>query len=157
MAEIIHTDICFISSGSGGLFVVAGPVKIKAETVLIERDKMVGDCMNTGCISSKALLTVGNLTMNSYSNKKSDIIFVAVKAHEASLIDSIAAHVSVEGLTDLKVRVSEQFFVITSGAHPCEPPIDSFKTAPFHTNETIFDLQEKASSSYDYRWLPNRY
>ena len=55
MAEIIHTDICVIGGGSGGLSVVSKAVQIRW-TLLIERGKMGGDCLNTGCVPSKALL-----------------------------------------------------------------------------------------------------
>ena len=47
MAKIIHTDICVIGGGAGGLSVAAGAVQMGAETVLIERGKMGGDCLNT--------------------------------------------------------------------------------------------------------------
>ena len=54
MVELIHTDICIVGGGSGGLSVAAGTVQMGAETVLIERGKMGGDCLNTGCVPSKA-------------------------------------------------------------------------------------------------------
>ena len=53
MAEIIHTDICIIGGGSGGLTVAAGAVQMGAKTVLFERGKMGGDCLNTGCVPQK--------------------------------------------------------------------------------------------------------
>ena len=53
MTEIIHTDICVIGGGPGGLFVAAGAAQMGAETVLIERDKMGGDCLNIGCVPQR--------------------------------------------------------------------------------------------------------
>lgn len=175
MAEIIHTDICAIGGRSCGLSVAAEAVKMGAETVLIERDKMGGDCLNTGCTRSKALLGAGNAAkaaavnfkMNIFSSKEPDVNFAAVKAHVASLIDSITPHDSTERFTDLgvrviqaeacfqsahvivvdrpdgPVRVSAHYFVIASSAHPCEPPIDGLKTVPFHTKEIMSDLNER--------------
>ena len=56
MTERIETDICVIGAGSGGLSVAAGASQMGARTVLIERGKMGGDCLNYGCVPSKALL-----------------------------------------------------------------------------------------------------
>ena len=52
----ITTDICVIGGGSGGLSVAAGAVQMGARVVLIEGHKMGGDCLNYGCVPSKALL-----------------------------------------------------------------------------------------------------
>ena len=53
---IINADIAVIGAGSGGLSVAAGAAQLGASTVLIEKDRMGGDCLNTGCVPSKALL-----------------------------------------------------------------------------------------------------
>ena len=52
----ITTDICVIGGGSGGLSVASGAVQMGARVVLIEGHKMGGDCLNYGCVPSKALL-----------------------------------------------------------------------------------------------------
>ena len=56
MAEILKPDICVIGAGSGGLSVAAAAAAFGVPAVLIERHKMGGDCLNTGCVPSKALL-----------------------------------------------------------------------------------------------------
>ena len=56
MAEILKPDICVIGGGSGGLSVAAAAAAFGVPVVLIERHKMGGDCLNTGCVPSKALL-----------------------------------------------------------------------------------------------------
>ena len=53
---VIDTDICVIGAGSGGLSVAAGAVQMGARVVLIEGGEMGGDCLNTGCVPSKALI-----------------------------------------------------------------------------------------------------
>ena len=53
------TDICVIGAGSGGLSVAAGAVQMGARVVLLEGHKMGGDCLNYGCVPSKALLAAG--------------------------------------------------------------------------------------------------
>ena len=54
--EQIKADICVIGAGSGGLSVAAGAAQMGAEVVLIERGEMGGDCLNYGCVPSKALI-----------------------------------------------------------------------------------------------------
>ncbi|MEQ9316300.1 MAG: FAD-dependent oxidoreductase, partial [Henriciella sp.] len=56
----ITADICVIGGGSGGLSVAAGAVQMGASTVLFERGLMGGDCLNYGCVPSKALLAAGH-------------------------------------------------------------------------------------------------
>ncbi len=56
MSERIAADICVIGAGSGGLSVAAGASQLGMKTVLIERAKMGGDCLNYGCVPSKSLL-----------------------------------------------------------------------------------------------------
>ena len=55
MAETLKPDICVIGGGSGGLSVAAAAAAFGVPVVLIERHKMGGDCLNTGCVPSKAL------------------------------------------------------------------------------------------------------
>jgi len=56
MAETLKPDICVIGGGSGGLSVAAAAAAFGVPVVLVERHKMGGDCLNTGCVPSKALL-----------------------------------------------------------------------------------------------------
>lgn len=62
--KTIKTDICVIGAGSGGLSVAAGAAMLGRDTVLIERHKMGGDCLNFGCVPSKALLKVGKIAQS---------------------------------------------------------------------------------------------
>ena len=54
--EQIKTDLCIIGGGSGGLSLAAGAVQMGADVVLVEGHKMGGDCLNYGCVPSKALI-----------------------------------------------------------------------------------------------------
>ena len=58
--DVLHADICIIGAGSGGLSVAAGAVQMGASVVLIEKGKMGGDCLNTGCVPSKALIAAAH-------------------------------------------------------------------------------------------------
>ncbi len=168
----INTDICVIGGGSGGLSIAAGAAQMGVEVVLFEGHKMGGDCLNYGCVPSKALLAAARAARDSAGQEKMgiystppDINFVEVKTHIAEIIAGIAPHDSVERFTGLGVRVIEEaahfidkntvlgggyevnakYFVIASGSRPMVPPIEGLDETPFHTNETIFtdsDLPE---------------
>ena len=56
MAEELTPDLCVIGAGSGGLSVAAGAAMLGVPTVLIEKGRMGGECLNSGCVPSKALI-----------------------------------------------------------------------------------------------------
>ena len=60
MTESITVDLCVIGAGAGGLSVAAGASQMGASVVLFERGAMGGDCLNVGCVPSKALLAAGH-------------------------------------------------------------------------------------------------
>ena len=113
MTDVLNTDICIIGAGSGGLSVAAGAVQMGADVVLLERAEMGGDCLNTGCVPSKALLAAGKAAkaargtpaMGITASADPLIDFATVKAHVADVIAGIAPHDSVERFTDLGVTV----------------------------------------------------
>ena len=149
----IKTDICVIGAGSGGLSVAAGAVQMGARVVLIEGHKMGGDCLNYGCVPSKALLSAA----------KSGMAYAQAKDHVASVIDTIASVDSQERFEGLGCTVIREFgnfispteiqagdtvitarrFVIATGSSPFVPPIPGLDQVTVHTNETIFELREK--------------
>ncbi|MEP7030927.1 MAG: FAD-dependent oxidoreductase, partial [Pseudolabrys sp.] len=170
MAEILKPDICVIGGGSGGLSVAAAAAAFGVPVVLIERHKMGGDCLNTGCVPSKALLAAAkraavmqNSTAFGVSAQNVTIDYAKVHAHVQSVIAAIAPVDSVERFTGLGVRViqghaafkdrrtvtvGDQFeirarrFVIASGSTPAVPPIEGLDQGPYLTNESIFNLTE---------------
>ena len=161
----ITTDICVIGGGSGGLSLAAGAAQMGARVVLFEADRMGGDCLNSGCVPSKALLAAAKAAHHAHGDPRmgvhgapARIDFAAVKAHVADIIAGIAPHDSVERFTGLGVTVIEEharfagprivrsdsyevtakFTVISTGSKAAIPPIPGLDTVPFHTNETIF-------------------
>ena len=102
--EPIHTDICVIGAGSGGLSVAAGAVQMGASTVLIEKGLMGGDCLNYGCVPSKALLAAAHAAENLRTAEKFGIStggppvveFSRVHDHVAGVIAAIAPQDSQE-------------------------------------------------------------
>lgn len=169
MSEIIKTDMCVIGGGSGGLSVAAGASQMGADVVLVEKDKMGGDCLNYGCVPSKALLAAGHaaqavrdasafgidVSLNAINQQ-------AVHDHVKGVIAGIEPHDSVArfeglGVRVLKgaavftgpeeievdgIRVQAKRFVIATGSRAMIPPIEGLTETPFYTNETIFDLTE---------------
>src|SRR5262249_14663994 len=59
MAERLQPDICVIGAGSGGLSVAAAAAAFGVSVVLVEKNKMGGECLNTGCVPSKSLIAAG--------------------------------------------------------------------------------------------------
>ncbi len=170
MAGPITTDLCVIGAGSGGLAVAAGAVQMGAEVVLIEKGKMGGDCLNYGCVPSKALIAAGKAAQTIRSagrfgvnGHEPAIDFPAVHAHVHGVIAAIAPHDSEERFAGLGVkvlraparftgprevevagqRVRARRFVIATGSSPAIPPVPGLAEAPHLTNETIFDLTER--------------
>jgi len=166
MNKIITTDICVIGAGSGGLSVAAGAVQMGAKVVLIEKGKMGGDCLNTGCVPSKALLAAGHAAENArrasrfgVSTGPVEIDFGRAIDHVHSVIAGIAPHDSVERFEELgctviqaearftgpgeviagETTIKAKRFVIATGSRAAVPPIPGLETVCYFTNETIFE------------------
>ena len=168
--EQIETDICIIGAGSGGLSIAAGAVQMGARVVLVEGGEMGGDCLNAGCVPSKALIAAAKAAQAMRDGAKFGITpaepqvdFAAVKDHVDRVIETIAPVDSQDRFEGLGVRVIRawaQFtgpdtvaagshsiksrrFIIATGSRPFVPPIPGVETVPYLTNETIFALREK--------------
>jgi len=166
----IKTDVCIIGAGSGGLSVAAGAVQMGAKVVLIEGHKMGGDCLNYGCVPSKALIAAGKQAHAMRTGEKygvtpvmPQVSYAAAKDHVQSAIAAIAPHDSQERFEGLGVPVIRDYgrfvsktevqagdtviearrFVVATGSSPLVPPIPGLDGVPYETNETIFDLREK--------------
>lgn len=168
--ERIKTDVLVIGAGSGGLSVAAGASQMGADVVLLEGHKMGGDCLNYGCIPSKALIAAAkvahaqaNAAQFGIANQVPDVDFAAVMDHVAGVIAQIAPVDSQERFERLGVRVIRDYgsfvspsevqagntiiaarrIVIATGSRPLVPPVPGLETVPYLTNETLFDLREK--------------
>jgi pyruvate/2-oxoglutarate dehydrogenase complex dihydrolipoamide dehydrogenase (E3) component len=165
----IKTDICVIGAGSGGLSVAAAAVQMGARVVLIEAGEMGGDCLNAGCVPSKALIAAAKAAeaqrrgFRGVAAVKPDVDFGAVKDHVAAVISQIAPVDSqdrFEGLGCTVIRAFARFtgprevqagdtvisarrFVIATGSRPFVPPIQGVDQVPYLTNETIFAQRER--------------
>ena len=170
MEEVLKPDLCVIGAGSGGLSVAAAAAQFGVPVVLIEKGRMGGDCLNYGCVPSKALLAAGKRAeaVRTASAFGVDVIEAQidhrrVHDHVHGVIAAIAPNDSVERFTGLGVRVIQanasfldrntveagrvlvraRRFVIATGSMPSIPPIPGLDEVPYFTNETIFDVSER--------------
>ena len=170
MAELLTADICVIGAGAGGLSVAVAAAALKVPVVLIENARMGGDCLNTGCVPSKALLAAGKRAETvrrgmPFGLAPASLVvdFARVHQHVEGVMATLAPKDSVERLVGLGVRViagtgrfvdpdtvavgddikiRARRVVIATGSRPAVPPIAGLAQVPYLTNETIFGLAE---------------
>jgi pyruvate/2-oxoglutarate dehydrogenase complex dihydrolipoamide dehydrogenase (E3) component len=168
MAERLNPDICVIGAGSGGLSVAAAAAAFGVSVVLVEKGKMGGECLNTGCVPSKSLIAaakraraVAEARAFGVSAQPPEVDFAKVHRHVHDVIAAIAPNDAKERFNGLGVRVIEgaarfkdvdtvvvsdgteiaaRRFVIATGSSPARPPIPGLDAVPYLTNETVFDL-----------------
>ncbi len=168
--ETIKTDILVIGGGSGGLSVAAGAVQMGAKVVLLEGGEMGGDCLNYGCVPSKALIASGKVAYSmshaadyGVADVTAQIDYAAAKDHVQNVIGQIAPVDSQERFEGLGVRVIRAYgrfvsndtveageyritarrIVIATGSSPFVPPIDGLDQVPYLTNESLWELRDK--------------
>ena len=170
MSDILTPDICVIGAGSGGLTVAAAAAAFGVSVVLIEKGKMGGDCLNYGCVPSKALIAAAKTAdamrhADRFGIKavEPEVNFGRVHDHVHGVIAAIAPNDSVERFTALGVEVIEaagrfvdantveaggktiraRRFVVATGSSAFTPPIPGLAETPYLTNETIFEETRK--------------
>ncbi|WP_299774908.1 FAD-dependent oxidoreductase [uncultured Tateyamaria sp.] len=166
----IKTDLLVIGAGSGGLSVAAGAVQMGAKVVLLEGHKMGGDCLNYGCVPSKALIASGKMAYGQehsaeygVANAVPQVDYAAAKDHVNQVIAQIEPVDSQERFEGLGVHVIREFghfisdkevqagdtvitarrIIIATGSSPFVPPINGIDTVPYLTNETLWELRER--------------
>ena len=166
----ITTDLCIIGAGSGGLTLAAGAVQMGARVVLVEGAEMGGDCLNTGCVPSKALLASARAAQAMRDGAGfgvaavvPEVDFAASRDYVQRVIARIApadSQARFEGLGVRVIRAWGRFisprevqagddvvvarrFVIATGSHPLVPRVPGLDEVPYLTNETIFALRER--------------
>ncbi|SDP59987.1 Pyruvate/2-oxoglutarate dehydrogenase complex, dihydrolipoamide dehydrogenase (E3) component [Filomicrobium insigne] len=164
--DLLQCDICIIGAGSGGLSVAAAAAAFGQNVVLIEKHKMGGDCLNYGCVPSKALIAASRRahmirTSAQFGVMARDLQIdpEAVSEHIKGVIAAIEPNDSIERFTGLGVRVitaaghftdkstvsaggyriKARRFVVATGSSPLVPNIPGLSEVPYFTNETIFD------------------
>ncbi|WP_170773669.1 dihydrolipoyl dehydrogenase family protein [Ruegeria lacuscaerulensis] len=166
----LKTDILVIGAGSGGLSVAAGASQMGADVILLEGHKMGGDCLNFGCVPSKALIASGKAAYGQahssalgVADVAPQVDYAAAKDHVHDVIAQIEPMDSQERFEGFGVNVIREYgqfvsptqvqagdhlitarrVVIATGSSPLVPPIPGLDQVPYYTNETIFDLRDK--------------
>lgn len=169
MAQL-KTDLLVIGAGSGGLSVAAGAVQMGADVILLEGHKMGGDCLNYGCVPSKALIASGKAAQAQAHAARygvADVVpqvdYAAAMGHVSDVIAQIEPVDSQERFEGLGVKVIREYgrflsgdevqagehvirarrIVIATGSSPLVPPIPGLESVPYVTNETLFEMREK--------------
>ncbi|EQD38040.1 pyridine nucleotide-disulfide oxidoreductase dimerization region, partial [mine drainage metagenome] len=170
MSDAIECDVCVIGAGAAGLSVAVGAVQLGARTVLFEKGAMGGDCLNYGCVPSKALLAAAHVAQTVAEARRYGIRsgapeadFAAVMRRVHEVIGQIAPHDSVERLEKLGVRVigaparftgrnevvgggisvRARRIVIAAGSAAVIPPVRGIDEIGALTNETLFSLSRR--------------
>lgn len=162
-------NVAVIGAGSGGLVSAYIAAALKAKVALIERHKMGGDCLNTGCVPSKALIR--SAKMLSYAKRSKefgfksttvDFDFASVMERVQQVISTVAPHDSVERYTQLGVDclqgqariksphqieigdrvITARSLIVATGARPLVPPIPGIAESGFLTSDTVWNLRE---------------
>ena len=160
-------NLIVIGAGSAGLVAAYIGAAVKARVALIEKHKLGGDCLNTGCVPSKALLRSARLLAEARDSARFGIArmdatfdFADVMARVRRVIAKIEPHDSVERYTGLGVevilgdarlvspwevevdgrRLGARTIVVATGAAPLVPKIPGLAEAAYVTSDTIWDL-----------------
>ena len=163
----LKADLIVIGGGSGGLSAAAGAAMLGLKVVLYEKAEMGGDCLNYGCVPSKALLTTAKYAQSARESAKFGVTtsepkvdWEGVKAHVRKAIDTIAPVDSVERFEGLGVTVIQEHakfadpktvvssttvatarrIIVATGSTAFIPPIPGLSETPYITNESVFSL-----------------
>ena len=162
-------NLLVIGAGAGGLVTSYIAAAVKARVALIEQHKMGGDCLNTGCVPSKALIRSARFAFEQrkagelgFSPSQSRADFAAVMERVATVIKEVEPHDSVERYQGLGVeciqgrarfvspwelevdgrRLSSRHIVIATGARPLVPKLPGLEQVPYLTSDSLWQLRE---------------
>jgi len=162
-------NLMVIGAGSAGLVTSYVAAASKAKVALIERHRMGGDCLNTGCVPSKAFIRSASVLRDAkraeqlgFSKIDVEFDFARVMERVQRVIKAIEPHDSVERYSSLgvecisgeaevvspnEVRVGDRTYttrsiVIGAGARPFVPPIKGLDQVEYRTSDTFWDLRE---------------
>ena len=162
-------NLLVVGAGAGGLVTSYIAAAVKARVALIEQHKMGGDCLNTGCVPSKALIRSARFAVEQrkadelgFSPSQSQADFAAVMARVAEVVKEVEPHDSVERYQGLGVeciqgrarlvspwelevdgrRLSSRHIVIATGARPLVPKLPGLEQVPYLTSDSLWQLRE---------------
>jgi pyruvate/2-oxoglutarate dehydrogenase complex dihydrolipoamide dehydrogenase (E3) component/uncharacterized membrane protein YdjX (TVP38/TMEM64 family) len=168
--KTFDNDMVILGAGSGGLVSAYIAATVKAKVTLIERHAMGGDCLNTGCVPSKALIKSAGIAQSmreareyGIASVEPDIDFAAVMERVQTVIKDIEPHDSIERYTELGVNcmtgeakvidpwrvevngkvLTTRSIIIATGASPFVPPIPGLDEVHYLTSDTLWELREQ--------------
>ncbi|NAW64972.1 FAD-dependent oxidoreductase [Photobacterium halotolerans] len=168
--EHFDQNMVVIGAGAGGLVSAYIAAAVKAKVTLIEKHQMGGDCLNTGCVPSKALIraahtlhTITRAAEFGIHSQPAQVDFPAVMQRIHRVIKRIEPHDSVERYTAFGVncirgearilspwevevngtRITTRNIVIATGARPVVPPIDGIEKVHYLTSDTLWSITEQ--------------
>ncbi len=163
-------NMVVIGAGSGGLVSAYIAAAVKSKVILIERHKMGGDCLNTGCVPSKALIRSARMMRYiqrgeefGIAKASGEVDFAKVMERVQRVVADVEPHDSVERYTDLGVEcragearilspyevelngevIRTKNIVIATGARPLVPPIPGLDQVDYLTSDNVWELREK--------------
>lgn len=164
-------DLIVIGAGSAGLTAAGGCAQFGLKVALIEKGPMGGDCLNTGCVPSKALITAARRAQEMRENAKYGIADVEPAIDFQAVHDHVQAAIAAIAVDDSQERFEEEFGIevirgtakmidgstievngqtlkapricLALGSKPFIPPVDGIEDVPYLTNETIFGITER--------------
>ena len=164
------TNLVVIGGGSAGLVTAYIAAAVKAKVTLIEKNKMGGDCLNYGCVPSKALLRSAKLLSHiarssefGIHSASAEFDFAAVMERVQQVIRDIEPHDSIERYSGLGVDVVQgearvtspwtvevngntirtRNIVVATGGRPFVPPIEGLDQIDFYTSNNLWEMREK--------------
>jgi len=162
------TNLIVIGGGSAGLVTAYIAAAVKAKVTLIEKHKMGGDCLNTGCVPSKAIIRSAKFLSHisrsqEFGIKKADadFDFADIMQRVQSVIAKIEPHDSIERYSQLGVDVvqgearivspyavevngqtiSARNIVVATGARPFVPPIEGIDQIHYYSSDNLWELR----------------
>ena len=168
--ETFDTNLVVIGAGSAGLVTAYIAAAVKAKVTLIEKHKMGGDCLNFGCVPSKALIRSAKFMSHVARSREfgieaahAEFDFAEVMERIQQVIAKIEPHDSVERYTGLGVDVVQgearitspwsvevngetiraRNIVVATGGRPLVPPIDGIDAVGYYTSDNLWEMREK--------------
>ncbi len=162
-------NVVVLGAGSAGLVSSYIAAAVKAKVLLIEKHKMGGDCLNTGCVPSKALIRSAKILAYGrrakefgFRKTETDFVFSEVMERVQRVVAKVEPHDSVERYTDLGVEclqggarivspfgvevngkiVTTRSIIVATGAAPFVPPIDGLDKVDYLTSDNLWELRE---------------
>ncbi len=162
-------NLIVIGAGSGGLVASYIAAAVKAKVTLIEKHKMGGDCLNTGCVPSKALIRSARFINHvkraeefGFRDASADFDFAQIMERVQGVVKKVEPHDSVDRYTALGVEVIEgearitspysvevngktltaKSIILATGARPFVPPIPGVDQMEYLTSDNLWEIRE---------------